>query len=75
MEAIEQYVIDKVWKMRSEKGWSLQELADYMNVSKGFLANVESKKRVTHYNLKHINQLAKIFQCSPKDFLPDTPLD
>jgi transcriptional regulator with XRE-family HTH domain len=46
MEAIEQYVIDKVWKMRSEKGWSLQELADYMNVSKGFLANVESKKEL-----------------------------
>lgn len=26
------------------------------------------------YNIKHLNDLAKIFKCSPKDFWPDKPL-
>jgi hypothetical protein len=43
-------------------------------MSVGFIGKVESMKYLSHYNLKHLNQLAKILGCSPQDFLPKKPL-
>lgn len=71
---IELYVIDKVRTMREEKEWTQKELAEKLNVGFAFIGDVESPKRPQKYNLKHINKLAEIFKCSPKDFLPDKPL-
>lgn len=70
---IEQYLIDKVKTKRIEKGYSQKELAYMLDVSVGFIGNVENPNYRAKYNLNHINELAKIFQCSPKEFLPDTP--
>lgn len=67
---IEQYVIDSVREMRIKKGISQAELANLLNVSIGFIGNVENPKYRAKYNLNHIHELAKIFKCSPKDFLP-----
>lgn len=72
--AIEQYVIDVVRNKRMEKGWSQKELAYRMEVSIGFIGDVENPKYRAKYNLNHINELAKVFECSPKDFLPNEPL-
>lgn len=72
--AIEQYVIDIVREKRQSKGWSQEELAGYMHKSKGFIGDIENPKHRRKFNLNHINILAKVFECSPKDFLPDTPL-
>lgn len=72
--AIDQYVIDKVREMRKEKGISQRELANLLDMSYGFIGDVESPKEPAKYNLTHLNELAKIFKCSPKDFLPDVPL-
>lgn len=69
---IEQYVIDKVKEMREEKGISQLVLANQMDVSPGFIGNVENPKYRAKYSLHHLSILAKIFKCSPKDFLPDT---
>jgi len=71
---IEQYVIDTVRVKRQEKGISQVQLAHLLNKSEGFIANVESTKRTSKYNLNHINELAIIFQCSPRDFLPKEPV-
>lgn len=71
---IEQYVIDIAKKKRLEKGYSQKELAYEMEKSLGFIGDVENPKERAKYNLNHINELAKIFKCSPKDFLPDKPL-
>lgn len=68
---IEQYVIDKVKEMRQEKGISQAALAQLMEVSEGFIGNVENPKYRAKYSLYHLGLLAKILQCSPKDFLPD----
>jgi hypothetical protein len=35
---------------------------------------VENPKYRAKYNLYNINELAKILDCSPKDFLPEKPL-
>lgn len=75
LSPIEQYVIDVVKKKREERGWSQKDLAYEMNLSIGYIGDIESIKERAKFNLKHINELAKIFECSPKDFLPDKPLD
>ena len=48
--------------------------ADWLIMADSFVSNVESLKRRDKYNVNHINQLAKIFKCSPRDFLPENPL-
>jgi transcriptional regulator with XRE-family HTH domain len=67
---IELYVIDVVRAKRSEKKISQQELALLLNCSSGFIGKIESINHAAKYNLNHINKLALIFNCSPKDFLP-----
>lgn len=71
---IEQFVIDAVKAKRLEKGMSIRDLADELNVSFTFIGNAENPKYRAKYNLEHINRLAKVFECSPKDFLPEQAL-
>ena len=71
---IDQFVIDKVREFRIEKGISQRELANLLDLSYGFIGDVESVKEIAKYNLTHLNLLAKIFKCSPRDFLPEMPL-
>lgn len=71
---IDNYVINKVKEKRIEKKLSQAELAYELNVSVGFIGKVESANYPSHYNIKHLNQLANILDCSPQDFLPKKPL-
>ncbi len=71
---IELYVINRVKEIRLENGISQAELARLLDVSEGFIGNVENKNYRAKYNIKHLNELAKIFRCSPKDFLPERPI-
>ncbi len=73
ISAIEQFVIDRVRELRKEKGWSQRDLADEINVSQGFIGDVESIKERAKYNLNHINDIAKALGISPKDLMPDNP--
>jgi transcriptional regulator with XRE-family HTH domain len=70
---IEAYVINKIKEKREEQNLSQAELAVRLNVSNGFIGQAESSKSPTKYNLNHLNQLAIIFNCSIKDFIPDKP--
>jgi transcriptional regulator with XRE-family HTH domain len=71
---IDIYVIERVKEKRIEKNLSQADLAYELEMSVGFIGMVESSKYDTHYNLKHLNDLAKILKCSPQDFLPKKPL-
>jgi transcriptional regulator with XRE-family HTH domain len=71
---IDIYVIERVKEKRTEKGYSQAEIANELGVSVGFIGKVESTKYPTHYNIKHLNDLAKILKCSPQDFLPKKSL-
>lgn len=71
---IDIYVIDRVKEKRLEKNLSQADLAYELGMSVGFIGKVESHKYTTHYNLKHLNDLAKILMCSPQDFLPKRPI-
>jgi ribosome-binding protein aMBF1 (putative translation factor) len=74
LSPIEQYVVDVVRAKRIDKGWSQKELAYQLDVSIGFIGDIENPKYRAKFNLNHINELVKIFECSPQDFLPDYPL-
>jgi transcriptional regulator with XRE-family HTH domain len=71
---IEAYVISRVKEMREAQNLSQSELAVRLDVSNGFIGQVESSKSPTKYNLNHLNELATILKCSVKDFMPEQPL-
>jgi transcriptional regulator with XRE-family HTH domain len=68
---IEFFVIKKVKELRERHNLSQSELAVKLEVSNGFIGQVESSKFPAKYNLNHINKLSEIFECSPKEFLPE----
>lgn len=71
---IDLYVIDKVREKRVELGISQVKLASKLKMSVGFIGKVESDNYESHYNVKHLNELAKILECSSRDFFPIEPL-
>jgi transcriptional regulator with XRE-family HTH domain len=68
------YVIERVKEKRIANGFSQSDLAFELGMSVGFIGKIESHKYPSHYNLRHLNDLAKILKCSPQDFLPKKPL-
>lgn len=72
---IEQYIIDRVKALRTERGISQTELAYSIGVTKGFVAAVENPNQRAKYNINHLNELAKVFNCQFSDFFPSTPLE
>lgn len=71
---IELYIIERVKEKRIESGWSQIFLSQKLNMSDSFVGHVETPNRRAKYNVNHLNALAKIFECSPKDFMPEKPL-
>lgn len=55
---IEQYVIDKVKEIRTSKGISQARLAHLIELSVGFIGNVENPKHIAKYNLNHLNRIS-----------------
>ena len=70
---IDKYVIQKVREKRLQKGLSQSQLAFELDMSTGFIAMIESVKYDKKYNVQHLNEIAKILECSPKDFQPSKP--
>jgi transcriptional regulator with XRE-family HTH domain len=72
---IEQYIIDKIREKRLKLNISQAELARQLDVSEGFIGNVESPNYRAKYNINHLNAIANIFKCSPREFLPKEPFN
>lgn len=70
---IELHIIRSVKSKRVALKMSQADLAFKLGVSYGFIGQVESRNYPAKYNLNHLDKLAFIFRCSPKDFLPDLP--
>ena len=71
---IEKYIINKIRELRISSGLSQMALSQKIGMSSSFVSHVESSKRRAKYNINHLNEIAKVFACSPKDFWPDTPI-
>ncbi|MGN7721763.1 helix-turn-helix domain-containing protein [Chitinophaga sp. 22620] len=73
---IDNYIIDKVREKREAAKMTQEELSEKAGFnSNGFVGQAESPKYSKRYNLQHLNKFALIFNCSPKDFLPDAPFE
>ena len=71
---IDQYLISQVRRFREEKGFTQEDIAIHLDLSTGFIGHIESPNYRAKYNAQHLNELAKLFKCSPKDFWPEKPL-
>jgi DNA-binding Xre family transcriptional regulator len=71
---IDRYAIAQVKAKRIEKGYSQMKLSYELDVSATFVGQVESRTRKERYTLDRLNEIAKILDCSPKDFMPDKAL-
>ncbi len=71
---IEKYIIAKVKEKRLEQGYSQIALSQKLNMSDSFVGHVETPRRRAKYNMNHLNMLARIFKCSPREFLPEKPI-
>jgi len=71
---IDLYIIETVKKLRTEHKYSQAVLAVKLGVSDAFIGQIENPKNTCKYSMVQLNKLAKIFNCSPKDFLPEKPL-
>ena len=64
------FVINKIKKIRTDKGISQLELANTANFSQSFLANVESDKKKP--SLLTILRIAEALNVNPREFFSDT---
>jgi len=71
---IEQYIIEKVKQKRVELGYTQLDLSQKLEMSDSFIAHVESPSRRAKYNINHLNAIAKIFNCSPREFWPESAI-
>ena len=71
---IDQYIVNQVRKIRLTKGLTQEDIAVHLDLSTGFIGHIESPSYRAKYNAQHLNELAKLFKCSPKDFWPEKGL-
>ncbi|MBK8088092.1 MAG: helix-turn-helix transcriptional regulator [Chitinophagaceae bacterium] len=71
---IDWYIICQVRQMRTDNDLSQDDIAIHLNLSKGYIGHIESPNFIAKYNTGHLNELAKLFKCSPKDFMPEKAL-
>ena len=72
--SVDWYIVNKVRDLRVKKGMSQEELAIHLRISRGFVGHIESPEFVSKYSMVQLNEIAKIFKCSPRDFLPEKPI-
>jgi predicted transcriptional regulator len=71
---IDWYIITRVREMRSQVLLGQEDIALHLEVSTGYIGHVESPNFSAKYTMVQINELAKLFKCSPKEFLPEKAL-
>ena len=71
---IDWYVVNEVRRLRLKNRLSQDDVAVHLNLSKGYIGHIESPNFIAKYNTAHLNELAKLFNCSPRDFFPENPL-
>lgn len=71
---IDLHIISVVKDKREKMNIHQDDIAIHLNVSPGFISHVESPHQRAKYNTSHLNELARLFKCSPKDFMPEKPL-
>lgn len=74
LEKIELYVISRVKEIREEKNITQEQLSLAIGKNITFISQIEAPSKKAKYNIIHLNLIAKVLECSPKDFWPENPL-
>lgn len=72
---LEEYIISRIRDKRKEKNLTGEQLSLRLGLNNGFIAENEAPSKSTKYNIFHLNEIARILECSPKDFWPDKPIE
>lgn len=70
----EMAIVQKVTAMRREQGLSQKKIAGLLEVTKGFIGQVESSNSPSIYSINHLNRLAYELNCSLNDLIPSQPI-
>ncbi len=71
--AIELEIIKRIIEIRGKK-ITQRNIAEYLKVSPGYIGQVESKNSPSMFTFNQLNELAKLLNCSLKDFFPENPV-
>lgn len=63
-------VILLVKAKRETLGFTQDDIAEALNVTRGYIGQIESPNTSSRYTLDQLNTLAILMKCSPKDFIP-----
>lgn len=74
LDKIERHIISRVKEIREVKGVTQEQLSLSLGKNITFISQIEAPSKKARYNVRHLNDIAKILNCSPKDFWPDRPL-
>lgn len=69
------YIINQVKKLRKKRGISQDYLSVQMGFSEKFIGSIENPTLNARFNIRHLNLLAKVLECSLWDLLPEKPLE
>lgn len=72
--AIELKIIEIVRERRKANQLSQAKLAKVLNVTPGYIGQIEMDDSPSMYSYYQLNELAKYFECSPRDFFPEDPV-
>jgi transcriptional regulator with XRE-family HTH domain len=64
-------VINTVREMRLRRKLTQDDIAEFINSSRGFVGQVESSNSRSRYSVDQLNRIALGMNCSPRDFLPE----
>ncbi|MCC8020206.1 MAG: helix-turn-helix domain-containing protein [Rikenellaceae bacterium] len=67
---IDKEIIRRIKKKREELKITQRTLAEMLNVSQGFIAQVETESHHCKYSTHQVYQIAKYFGCQVSDFYP-----
>lgn len=70
LDEIERYLIKRVKELRESKGVTQEELSLSIGKNIGFISQIEAPSKKAKYNVIHLNLIAKVLGCSPKEFWP-----
>lgn len=70
----EQYVIDFVFRLRKDKGYSQEQIGFIIGTGKVFINQIENSTLPAKYNMDHVNLLADHFGISPREFFPENAI-
>jgi len=73
--SIKIFIVSKTISFRKRNKKTQRDIAEILNTSAGYIGQIESKNSPSMYSYEQLNKLAKYFECSPKDFLPEEPIE